>query len=140
MKAKAVTRTLASKTDCETVDLFAFLLYKPARRCTKYLCRNNPSDPSAPKTLSVGYYQTGVRTALVSNISMPAGSWRTLRIVTLQTGSINVYADRTLVYSTSNPLFVNATGAGLFNNVAGLALTNRWDNFTVFKRSVASSN
>ena len=92
---------------------------------------NNESAPSAPKTLSVGYYQTGVRTVLVSGIPMPAFGWRTLRIVTLQTGSINVYADGTLVWSTSNPLFVNATGAGLFNNAAGLALTNRWDNFTV---------
>jgi hypothetical protein len=92
---------------------------------------NDEADPFAPKKLSIGYYQTGVRTVLVSGISMPADAWRTLRVVTLQTGDLKVYADTTLVYSSNLPLFVSATGAGLFNSGPGVALTNRWDNFRV---------
>ena len=40
----------------------------------------------------------------------------------------SIYADAALDYSTSSAIFADATGAGLFNNAPGLALTNRWDN------------
>ncbi|HEX8891598.1 MAG TPA: carboxypeptidase regulatory-like domain-containing protein, partial [Pyrinomonadaceae bacterium] len=91
---------------------------------------DDESDASGPKKLSLGYYQNGVRTILASGISMSSGSWKTLRVVTLASGSIKVYADNALVYSASSPVFAASTGAGLFNNASGLALTNRWDNFT----------
>jgi hypothetical protein len=62
---------------------------------------------------------------------MPA-TWTTLRVVTKNSGTLEVYADNNLVYSTNNSLMANASGAGLYNNSSGLGLVNRWDNFTVF--------
>ena len=92
---------------------------------------DDASDPSGPKKLTVGYYQSDVRTVFVDGISIAPNNWVTLRVVTTQAGSIKVYADSTLIYSTTNTTFSSAAGAGLFNNAPGLALTNRWDNFTV---------
>lgn len=92
---------------------------------------NDEADPAQPKKLSLGYYQAGVRTVLASGVAMPSTAWRTLRVVTTQAGDIRIYADGALVYSTANTFNVSATGAGLFNNAAGMALTNRWANFTV---------
>jgi hypothetical protein len=89
------------------------------------------ADPSQPEILTVGNYLGGVRTDLASNISLPA-SWTTLRVVTTEGGAISVYADNTLLYSTTNSSLAGSVGAGLYNNAAGLALTNRWDNFRVF--------
>ena len=91
-------------------------------------------DASQPEILTVGYYLGGVRTDLATGIPLPA-SWTTLRVVTTEAGAISVYADSTLLYSTTNNLFSNSTGAGLYNRAAGLALTNRWDNFTVYSVS-----
>jgi hypothetical protein len=88
-------------------------------------------DPSQPESLTVGCYATGIRTEMSTGILLPV-SWTTLRVVTLQTGAISVYAGNTLLYSTSDALLANSTGVGLYNNGPGLALTNRWDNFTVF--------
>jgi hypothetical protein len=53
--------------------------------------------------------------------------------VTTAAGVVRVYADDTLLYSTTINLLSTADGAGLYNNGAGLGLTNRWDNFTIFK-------
>jgi len=92
------------------------------------------SDSSQPQKLTVGYYTNGIRSDLTSGVSLPA-SWNTLRVVTTGAGAISVYADSTLLYSTTNNLFSNSTGAGLYNRAAGLALTNRWDNFTVYSVS-----
>lgn len=92
---------------------------------------NDEGDPSAPKRLSLGYYQLGARIILVSDITIPAPNWRTLRVVTLQSGSIDIYADNVLLYSTNSMILATAAGAGLFNNGPRLGLTNRWDNFTV---------
>jgi len=89
------------------------------------------TGPSQPEKLTVGNYLGGARTDLASNISLPA-SWTTLRVVTTEAGAISVYADNTLVYSTTNSSLAENAGAGLYNNAAGLALTNRWDNFRVF--------
>jgi hypothetical protein len=89
------------------------------------------ANASGPKKLTVGYYQAGARFVLASGVTMSPGNWKTLRVVTTGLGTIGVYADNTLVYSTTSPIFATATGAGLFNNAPGLALTNRWDNFTV---------
>ena len=79
---------------------------------------------------TVGHYVGGVRTVLASGVSAPAG-WTTLRVVTTGAGAVLVYADGTLVYSTSSSLLANSDGMGLYNNGPGLGLTNRWDNFLV---------
>ena len=83
------------------------------------------------QTLTVGYYLAGVRTNLATGLNMPA-QWTTLRTVTSNSGSISIFADNVLVYSTNNPILATATGAGLYNNTSGLALVNRWDDFGVF--------
>jgi hypothetical protein len=56
---------------------------------------------------------------------------KTLRVVTTQTGSIDIYADSVRVYYTTSAVNPFATGAGLYNNGAGMGMMNRWDNFTV---------
>ncbi len=81
--------------------------------------------------LNIGSYVNGVRSILASGVVIPS-NWITLRVVTRASGSILVFIDATLVYSTTNTSLANATKAGLFNNSAGLALVNRWDNFMVF--------
>ena len=92
------------------------------------------ASPSA-RLLNVGYYLNGVRKTLASGLPMPA-SWTTLRAETNAAGLLNVYADGTTVYTTQSTIFSTATGAGLYNNGPGLALSNRWDNFTVFATPV----
>jgi hypothetical protein len=89
------------------------------------------ADPSQPQLLTVGNYLDGARTDLATGISVPA-IWTTLRVVTTAAGTIKVYADNTLLYSLTNNSLANGVGAGLYNDAAGLALTNRWDNFSVF--------
>jgi hypothetical protein len=79
--------------------------------------------------LFVGYYSQGARHDIASR-DLP-GDWKTLRVVTRAGGEIEVYAADSLVYSGTNPTFSSATGAGLYNDGAGLGLVNRWDNFTV---------
>ncbi len=88
-------------------------------------------NPSGPKVLNVGYYSAGNRTDLTRNVQMPT-NWTTLRVVTRNTGIIDVYADGSLMYSTSNVLMATAIGAGIYNHQTGSGLANRWDNFTVF--------
>ena len=92
------------------------------------------NDQADPKTLTVGYYLGGVRTELVTGVSLPnpQSPWLTLRVLTKADGTLQVIADGALVYSTTSSLLSNATGAGLYNKAPGLGLTNRWDNFTVF--------
>jgi len=89
------------------------------------------NNPSGPKKLTVGYYQSGTRTVLTSGIPLPSLNWTTLRVITRHTGSITMYADNTVVYSTTNSIGEFATGAGLYNNAPGMSLQNRWDDFTV---------
>jgi hypothetical protein len=86
---------------------------------------------SGNQTLTVGYYLDGVRTDLASGLIMPS-EWTTIRAVTTNSGTINIFADSVLVYSTNSPILATATGAGLYNDRAGLGLVNRWDNFAVF--------
>jgi len=81
--------------------------------------------------VTVGYYSGGSRNVLASVLA-PA-DWTTLRVVTGSDGLIQVVADSTLLYSTTNLILASATGAGLFNNGPGLGLVNRWDNFTIFR-------
>jgi hypothetical protein len=88
-------------------------------------------DSTANQVLTVGYYQNGQRTDLTTSVNMPV-SWTTLSVVTNNSGSIRVYADGVVVYSGNSGLMVNATGAGLYNDAPGMALVNRWDNFTVY--------
>ncbi|HEV7682328.1 MAG TPA: carboxypeptidase-like regulatory domain-containing protein [Pyrinomonadaceae bacterium] len=87
-------------------------------------------DPTK-KTLRIGYYSAGQRVELASGEALPA-NWTTLRVVTTNSGDINVYVDAMPIYSTNNPLLAAATGAGLFSDSAGKGLVNRWDNFTVY--------
>lgn len=88
------------------------------------------NDPFNTRTLTAGYYINGSRTNLVTGVNMPA-NWITLRVVTKRTGEIAVYANDIQVYATSNTNLTTSTGVGLYNDLFGLALTNRWDNFTV---------
>ena len=81
--------------------------------------------------LSLGSFLNGARSMIASGLPLP-GNWTTLRVVTRANGTILVFADATLVYSTNIATLANANKAGLFNNSAGLGLVNRWDNFTVF--------
>jgi hypothetical protein len=80
----------------------------------------------------VGYYLNGQRVDLTANAAMPS-NWTTLIVTTTNSGDLEVYLDSTRVYSTNIPLLASATGAGLYNNSAGMGLVNRWDNFTVFE-------
>jgi hypothetical protein len=86
---------------------------------------------SGGQILRVGYYQNGNRVDLQTGAPMPP-NWTTLRVITTNNGGLNIYADATLVYSTTSLLMTAASGAGLYNNTSGLGLVNRWDNFTVF--------
>lgn len=92
---------------------------------------DDETDASKPRKLSLGYYQSGIKTVLASGITMPSDSWRTLRVVTTQSGDITIYAENVPVYSTNSLVNVLAAGAGLYNNAPGMGLTDRWDNFTV---------
>lgn len=83
------------------------------------------------KIVRVGYYLNGQRVDLTTGVAMPS-SWTTLRVVTTNSGDLQVYVDSTLVYSTNSPLLASATSAGLYSDSAGMGLVNRWDNFTVF--------
>ena len=83
------------------------------------------------KTVRVGYYLNGQRVDLTTGVAMPS-SWTTLRVVTRNSGGVEIYVDSTLVYSTNSPLLASATSAGLYNDSAGMGLVNRWDDFTVF--------
>jgi hypothetical protein len=94
---------------------------------------DDEANPSAPKRLTLGYYLSGVRTILAADIALPQGNWKTLRVVTTQTGAINIYADNVPVHFTNSAVHALATGAGLYNRAAGMGLSNRWDNFTVFE-------
>jgi hypothetical protein len=90
------------------------------------------SESPESQKLTLGYYQSGVRTVLASGIALPANDWEILRAVTMQSGEIRIYADNAQVFTITSPVFANATGAGLFNNAPGLSLTNRWDDFAVY--------
>jgi hypothetical protein len=98
-----------------------------------YFFAYSTEGADSSQTLNVGYYQAGRRTDLATNVSMPAAGWTTLRAVTNAAGFVRIYADNTLLYSTTINLLSDLDGAGLYSNGAGLGLTNRWDNFTVFK-------
>jgi len=96
-------------------------------------------QPASSRTLTLGYYLNGLRTDIVAGVSMP-DNWITLRAVTTSDGNIKIYADASLVYSGASDILSGATGAGLYNNSAGLGLVNRWDNFTVFAAPATPGN
>jgi len=80
--------------------------------------------------LSLGYYQAGIRTD-VANYNMPT-AWTTLKVSTSPTdGGINIVANSFDIASLTNPTMKSNQGCGIFNNGAGLGLSNRWDNFTI---------
>jgi hypothetical protein len=81
-------------------------------------------------TLNVGYYIAGSRVKLATDLAMPEG-WYNLEVVTSAKGVVQVYADGALIYSTTNTVMSQNTGAGIYSDGPGMALTNRWDNFTV---------
>lgn len=89
------------------------------------------SNPSGPRSLTVGYYLNGQRVILATGVTLP-NIWTTLQVVTRSSGELTVYAGGIQVYTTSSNILPTATGAGLYNNSAGQGLVNRWDNFTVY--------
>lgn len=116
-----------SNVDCGNDTGLAFRVVDSSNYFFAYT--TGGADPLV-RLLTVGYYSNGQRTTLATNISMPAG-WPTLRVLTNAAGNIEIYADAVRVYQTQNTLMSTATGAGLYNNGPGLALFNRWDNFTI---------
>jgi hypothetical protein len=93
------------------------------------------SQSAGTQSLTVGYYLNGVRTDLATVPSLPnnpQNPWTTLRVLTYADGRIQIFTDSTLVFTTTSAVLSNATGAGIYNNASGLALTNRWDNFAIF--------
>jgi hypothetical protein len=89
------------------------------------------SSNGTETSLTLGYFESGVRHELASGLALPSG-WTTLRVLTRTSGQIDVFADQTLVLSLNSPVLANASGAGIYNDGPGLGLTNRWDNFWVF--------
>ncbi|MGB7926428.1 MAG: carboxypeptidase regulatory-like domain-containing protein [Pyrinomonadaceae bacterium] len=97
-----------------------------------FFCAYTTGTAANTQKLYVSVFTNGTTQRLADGVAMPA-SWITLRVVTLKTGSINVYANSTLVYSTTSGLLTNETNAGLWNSASGQGLANRWDNFTVLE-------
>jgi hypothetical protein len=83
------------------------------------------------QVLVVGYYYGTEALRLINTVPMPS-NWTTLRVVTLESGLIQVYADSTLVASTSSSVLATAKNVGLWSADYGAGLANRWDNFTVY--------
>jgi len=92
---------------------------------------DDAANPPAAQRLIVGCDNFGSRVDLTGDVRMPL-NWTTLRVVTTSAGSVNVYADAALVFSTVSGTLATADGAGLYNNSGGMGLSNRWDNFTVY--------
>jgi hypothetical protein len=89
------------------------------------------SDSSqGQQQLTIGYYVNGNRAEFASNVPIP-WSYSKLRVITALNGRLDVFVDNILMYSAINPALANVSGVGLYNNASGMALTNRWDNFTV---------
>ena len=89
---------------------------------------------ASTQSLTVGYKNDLATSDLISGVPMPS-SWTTLRVVTLASGLIEIYADATLVHSATLSLLATETKAGLWNFGKGQGLSNRWDNFTVYNAS-----
>jgi hypothetical protein len=87
---------------------------------------------ASTQSLTVGYTNGSVPVVLVAGAPMPA-AWTTLRVVTLVSGSLEIYADSTLVYSTTSSVLATETNAGLWSSGNGQGLSNRWDDFTVLQ-------
>jgi len=67
----------------------------------------------------------------VANYNMPT-AWTTLKVSTSPTDSgINIVANSFNIASLTNPTIKSNQGCGIFNNGAGLGLSNRWNNFTI---------
>lgn len=88
-------------------------------------------ESASTQTLTVGYINGAATGILVDSAPMP-GSWTTLRVVTLASGSIEIYADSTLLHSATSSLLATEKNAGLWNFRNGQGLASRWDNFTVY--------
>lgn len=92
----------------------------------------DPVNEKARK-LIIGYWLNSQITYVAKDVVMPA-SWTKLQVVSTANGKIEVYADTTLVYTTTSSVLADKTGAGLFNFSGEYALANRWDNFVVYDR------
>jgi hypothetical protein len=53
-------------------------------------------------------------------------------VITKSSGSVDIYANSALIYSTNSLILATATGAGIYNDRQGSGLVNRWDNFVVY--------
>jgi hypothetical protein len=69
---------------------------------------------------------------LATGIACPA-SWTTLRVITKSNGTLQVYADATSLYSTTNGSLSGNNGLGIIGVNLGTGLRYRWDNFTVYE-------
>jgi hypothetical protein len=91
-------------------------------------------DSASTQALTVGYVNGAATGLLITSAAMPA-FWTTLRVVTLASGGIEIYADSTLVHSATLSLLATEKNAGLWSFGKGKGLPNRWDNFTVYNAS-----
>lgn len=96
-----------------------------------YAYTTEAPDNSGAQALTVGYFDRGNRTDLVTGLRLPA-DWTALTVVTTEAGTLRVLADAAPVFSTTNVFLSGADGVGIYNEGPGLALSNRWDNFAVF--------
>jgi hypothetical protein len=89
--------------------------------------------PGSPQiqVLEVGYFLDGFRTTLVSNVTIPQ-NWSDLRVVTRENGNIQVFLGSSAIYSTTELVLSHESKAGLYSDARGMALVNRWDNFSVY--------
>jgi len=87
---------------------------------------------AATQKLYVSFLANGTMRSLAAGVALPE-FWTTLSVVTLGAGRIDIYANSTLVYSTSSSVLATETNAGLWNYGYGQGLVNRWDNFTVLE-------
>jgi hypothetical protein len=87
-------------------------------------------NTAATQSLTVGYVNSSATGVLITGAPMPA-SWTTLRVVTLASGDIQVYADSALLYATTTSSLATERNVGIWSFGNGQGLSNRWDNFTV---------
>jgi hypothetical protein len=121
-----VNRRPGSSSGISTGLLFRF------RDTSNFFYAYTTGDGASTQSLTVGNTIGSVSNVLVAGAPMPAG-WTTLRVVTRETGRIEIYGDSTLVNVSHSSVLATERNAGLWNSRSGQGLANRWDNFTVFR-------
>lgn len=121
-----VNRRPGSGSGISTGLLFRF------RDTSNFFYAFTTGDGASTQSLTVGNTSGAASNVLVAGAPLPAG-WTTLRVVTRETGGIEIYADSTLVNVSYSSVLATEKNAGLWNSRSGQGLANRWDNFTVFQ-------